>query len=426
MARPSQPSFVTTIPQVVTPDQTITFRAACVSKPTATLNVYLQPNGPDPMPIWSEMDILPDDPWGGVPTYWVEIPLAETGVTTGEWQIALQGHNADGYSLGQAVQVITVAERPVVTITSPADGATITELPLIITWEVTDATGVSSQTVGVGARSAPEYTFNAPSSQRSVTLTASDVSFADGGSYPIWVDVRNGVGLSSSAQVTVNVSWTAPATPTVRYGRIYDDLSVLITVFEGDGDEPETTSLMVTRINADGTRWVVASDLRSGNSCVDPLPPLNVEYSYEATAIAASGATARTTVSSLVESCAWWALNLGQRAAVCHLLGRNPSDRGGVEHGGEMFHFADGGQAGGLPVFYPTTDRDRHGTLEVTAESRDQLFEVVRDVLAEPVCWLRDPFGRRWRAHVTADWSVSRSDRRLTLAWDEVRWGEAW
>lgn len=424
MARPSQPSFVTTIPQVVTPDQTITFRAACVSNPTATLNVYLQPNGPDPMPIWSEMDILPDDPWGGVPTYWVEIPLADTSVTPGEWQIAIGGHNADGYSTGQAVQVITVAERPVVTITSPADGVTITELPLIITWEVTDATGVSSQTVGVGARSAPEYTVDVPSSQRSVTLTASDIGFADGGSYPIWVDVSNGVGLSSSAQVNVNVNWIAPATPTVRYGRIYDDLSVLITVFEGDGDEPETTSLMVTRINADGTRWVVASDLRSGNSCVDPLPPLNVEYSYEATAIAASGATARTTVTTVL-STRNWALNFGASAGEVMTLVGNPKASYSLDQGGAAYHFAGG--AGGLPVWYGTTDRDESGTLSFDTmlwHDSDRLRELCRQY---PVAWLRDPFGHRWRAHVQPKISHGIGDTwQISINWDAVRFEEAW
>ena len=315
----------------------------------------------------------------------------------------------------------TVYAPPTVSITSPAEGATVNALPLVITWDVTDATGITGQHIQFYGLddyfpdpAAREYTV--PSD-----LIENDTS------YFVEIVEYNGVGLSSRDGVNFSTHWAPPATPTARLNTIPTDLSVSITVFEGyvDGNEPATASLMVTRVTADGTRWVVASGLRSGETCIDPLPPLGADYSYAITAVTEAGTTSVATVGNRLGGCAW-ALNLGQRAAVCHLLGRNPSDRGGVEHGGELFHFADGGQAGGLPVFYPTTDRDRHGTLEVTAESRGQLFEVVRDVLAEPVCWLRDPFGRRWRAHVTAEWNVSRSERRLTLSWDEVRWGEAW
>lgn len=425
MAAPSSPSFVTTIPQVVTPDQTITFRAACVSNPVATLNVYLQPNGADPVPIWSEMDILPDDVWNDVPIYWIEIPLAETSVTPGEWQIALQSHNADGYGSPQAVQVITVAELPVVSITSPADGATITELPLTITWEVTDATGVSSQTVGVGTRSAPEYTINAPSSQRSVTLTASDVNFADGGSYPIWVDVRNGVGLSSSTQVSVNVHWTLPAAPSAIVWVNDESMSTSVTVTSGGGT-PSTASLMVRRINPDGTSWLIGSGLASGDTVTDPLPPLGVEYSYEITAVAASGATNRTTVSSLVDATRWM-FNFGGNAQYTFRPVYNIKSSYKLEHGGEAYHFADGGLGNGLPVWYGTSDRDMDGSISFDVKSIADVDALHQLSMTYPLAWIRDNLGHRWRAHIQI--SVNKNLNRIwsvSASWDAVRWQEAW
>lgn len=316
----------------------------------------------------------------------------------------------------------TIYAPPTVTITSPAEGATVSALPLTITWDVTDATGISGQHIqfyGIDDYfpdpAAREYTL--PSD-----LIENDTS------YFVEIVAYNGVGLSSRDGVNFSTHWAPPATPTARTGTNHADLSVSVTVFEGyiDGNEPATSSLMVTRINPDGTRWVVASGLRSGETCIDPLPPLGVEYSYAVTAVTEAGTTSVATVTRTVESAAW-ALNFGATAGEVMTLVGNPKASYSLDQGGKAYHFADGGAGNGLPVWYGTTDRDESGTLSFDTkgpQESDRLRELCREY---PVAWIRDPFGHRWRAHVQPKISHGVGDLwAASVTWDAVRYREAW
>ena len=196
--------------------------------------------------------------------------------------------------------------------------------------------------------------------------------------------------------------------------------------YADSADTPETESVTVQRVNPDGTTWTVASNLPLGGTCIDPLPPLGVEATYLATASAQSGATASETYGITIGG-REWVLNFGNAAQEFTELLGNPQASYTLEHGGESYHFADGGTGGGLPVFYPTTDRDENGSLSFDDEmnaSPDELRELCR---RNPVAWLRDPFGHRWRAHVSP--STSHGVGRLWnmgIDWSAVRWREAW
>lgn len=316
----------------------------------------------------------------------------------------------------------TVYAPPTVTITSPAEGATVDALPLTITWDVTDDTGISGQVIqfwGIddyfADPAAREYTI--PSD-----LIENDTS------YFVEIVASNGVGLSGRDGVNFTTHWAPPATPTARLNTIPADLSASITVFEGyiDGNEPATSSLMVTRVNADGTRWAVASGLRSGETCIDPLPPVGVEYSYAVTAVTEAGTTSVATVTHVVETRAW-ALNFGATAGEVMTFVGNPKASYSLDQGGKAYHFADGGAGGGLPVWYGTTDRDESGTLSFDTmlwHDSDRLRELCRQY---PVAWLRDPFGHRWRAHVQPKISHGIGEVwQVSINWDAVRFEEAW
>ena len=316
----------------------------------------------------------------------------------------------------------TIYAPPTVTITSPAEGATISALPLTITWDVTDDTGISGQRIqfyGIDDYfpdpAAREYTL--PSD-----LVENDTS------YFVEIVASNGVGLSSRDGVNFTTHWAPPATPTARTNRNPADLSVRITVFEGyiDGTEPATTSLMVTRINADGTRWVVASGLASGETCIDPLPPLGVEYSYAITAVTEAGTTSVATVACTVESRSW-ALNFGADAGEVLMLYGNPKSSYGLDQSGEAYHFADGGMGAGMPVWYGLADRDRSGSLsfDVIGPADADRLEALCD--AHPVGWMRDPFGHRRHCVMTPKISHGVGQVwQLSISWDGVRWEEAW
>ena len=425
------------------------------------------------MPIWYEADIEPDDVWGGVPVFYVEIPLAQTSVTAGKWRIGIQAHNNDGYSL-HSFKDVRVAELPTVEITSPTEGENIENMPLVITWNSSDATGISEQQLWVYEEDLNNLVLHRvlDGDARTSVIGIDDVAFENDSEYIVIVGVFNGVGLYASDMVHFRTHWAAPLLPTATVTNDTEAMAVNITVFSGedstnwairfdgtnaivrDGlltingtdatidaestisgtdisfaaldDAPVTASLMVTRVGADGTRWVVASGMASGDTCVDPLPPLGVEYSYAVTAVTEAGATSVVTVAHTVESTAW-ALNFGANAGEAMTLVGNPKASYSLDQGGEAYHFADGGAGGGLPVWYGTTDRDESGTLSFDTkgpQESDRLRELCREY---PVAWIRDPFGHRWRAHVQPKISHGIGDTwQVSINWDAVRFEEAW
>lgn len=191
--------------------------------------------------------------------------------------------------------------------------------------------------------------------------------------------------------------------------------------------QPTIESVTVQRVNPDGTLWTVASGLQSGDTCIDPLPPLGVDYTYRAVASAASGATSSKEVSNRLGGCRW-ALNFGQAASACKLVGRNPSSSVSYEHGGELYHFARGFQnpEDMLPEFYPVGSIDANATLEFDAETRDEAKEIMALMFQYPVAWLRTPFGERRRVRVKPTYNLDRRTKRITVSYDLIRFGEAW
>lgn len=214
------------------------------------------------------------------------------------------------------------------------------------------------------------------------------------------------------------VSVDAAVTPTI---------SGTVKTMEYEG-QPETDHLVVARVNADGTRWVIADDVEPGESVTDPLPPLGVEYSYAITAVTEAGTTSVATVAHVVESTAW-ALNFGANASEV-ITGRfNPKTSWSIEQGGAAYHFADGGMGNGLPVWYSTTDRDMSGSVSWDVVGKEQVNRINALSLRYPVGWLRDPFGNRWRAHIVPKFSRNHNLGRVwqvSIDWDAVRFEEAW
>ena len=190
--------------------------------------------------------------------------------------------------------------------------------------------------------------------------------------------------------------------------------------------QPPIQSVDVQRVNSDGTAWTVATGLTVGGSCIDPLPPLGVPVTYRATSSAASGSTASGEFTETFGG-RDWVLNFGNAAQEHVEFIYNPQADLSLAQGGKGYHFADGGAGKGLPVFYPTTDRDYAGTLKFDTILYGDSDKVLDLCDRYPVAWLRDPFGHRWRAHVAP--SVSHGVGQVwpvTLSWDAMRFEEAW
>lgn len=259
----------------------------------------------------------------------------------------------------------------------------------------------------------------------------------DGVTGTVGVDVLSSTGeIANGAQVLYKLA--TPVTTTLQHvnlpyvdGSAWVDAEVTPSIEAtfrpvDFPDQPTIQSVDVQRVNADGTAWTVATGLTVGGSCIDPLPPLGVPVTYRATSSAASGSTASGEFTETFGG-RDWVLNFGNAAQEHVEFIYNPQADLSLAQGGKGYHFADGGAGNGLPVFYPTTDRDYAGTLKFDTILYGDSDKVLDLCDRYPVAWLRDPFGHRWRAHVAP--SVSHGVGQVwpvTLSWDAMRFEEAW
>lgn len=331
---------------------------------------------------------------------------------------------------------VTVAELPVVAVTSPAASSTVTDLPLRVEWSVADQTGVAAQRITVESATGTGfdpwvevYSADLSPYATAVDLSGSDLPWADGTGYRVTIDVTGGSGLSGSGSSEFATSWTQLPAPTVTVSQDLGGIdlgpasayAVAVSGAYSAGD-----SMVVERVHPDGTRTAVASGLAVPGTALDLLPPLGVPFSYAVRVV--DGQTGVPGVEALAPAgplggCSW-VLTLGTDPEACAVpLGRSPSWEWGAQLDGELYHLADGG---GLPTLYPTTDLDEEGTLSATLTDRDLVGRLMALSREHPAGWLRDPYGNRWRARVAVSVGHERHERwAVSVRWTAIRWEEA-
>lgn len=194
-------------------------------------------------------------------------------------------------------------------------------------------------------------------------------------------------------------------------------------------DYPDTDALSVTRVLADGSRWLVADGMQDGEQAIDPLPPLNTAYSYEVTASTAAGSIVTASVPQRIDSRGRMALNFGQAASVAHVMGANSKVSYDESADGELYHFADGGESGGLPQFYGTGDIDASGSVSFELMDRAERDRFKRSARLYSVGWFRDAMGGRIRAKMDYGESISAGGIAVwdeDVDMDELIFEEAW
>lgn len=333
------------------------------------------------------------------------------------------GRNADGDGEVSDAVLVSVLTLPAVSITSPSNNEVVTELPFGVTWDVS-GDYVSQRVSIMDGADVEVWSADVPLGIDAV-IVPTNVEFDTADTYKVRVVARTMSNYSaSSTRSGITFSWSPPPLASLDLDAGADGASVDITVGYGIGS-PATTAVDVVRVNPDGTRWTIAEGLADGGTCSDPLPPLGVDFQYLAVAWTVAGVPSYAYVTHRIEAKAW-VLNCGSGAARAHEFWGNPSTSRKWSHGGEAYHFADGGAGGGLPVWYGTTDRDENGTLAFDTVDLAALDAFLADSKAYPVMWLRSPFGERWRAHVEPSVSYRGGELRdVTLSWDAVRWEEA-
>lgn len=363
---------------------------------------------------------------------------------------------ADGWGAWSAVASWLTAYPPQVEITSPAtDGALVESVPFAVTWRVADRTGVSAQSVELlDSSGASLMRRDLTADARSWRFSARTYLPRTRHAYVVRVAARGGSSLLSAAERRFSTDYAEPATPAAEV--LYDrsDMSATVAVRHGKPSwevvgwelvSPEdnareegvpvtagatvaadgtmrlgavlpTVSVSVVRMLADGTQWLVEDGLADGGAARDPLPPLNVAYSYLVTSYSEAGTATTLEVPARVGSDAE-AYNFGPDAGRCCLLRFDATGEERASHSGEEFHFALGAGVSALPTFYPDGDMDVSGSHSYVLTSREEYLALREQVRARDaaVCWLRDYWGNRWR--IVAEWSLS-YDAKSYMAWN--------
>lgn len=343
---------------------------------------------------------------GAATTYTLPESVTESAAAV---KVRVRTHGLDeDWGAWSGYSTVTVAVPPQAHFTNPAeDGAAVTVLPLVLTWEATDSTGIASQTLElVDADGGSLLSVQLAGDVRSFQIDDSVYALSNLSDYALLLTVLGGSSLATVAELQFSTDWAEPAQPTAELETDHEDLSCAVTVHAGTGtgEEPEAVSFSVIRILADGSQWLVADGLTDGQECIDPLPPLNVGYSYLVTAYAETGASSALTVPARVDA-VLAAFNFGDAAATCELARLDPSWSHSPKRSGTLYHFADGGEAGGLPVPYGGADVDSTRSMGFTVLDPGQLRRLQGLAARYYTCWYRDVYGGR--ALCAVSWSFS-------------------
>lgn len=326
-----------------------------------------------------------------------------------------------------------VGVAPSVSFASPTDGGSVDRLPLVIEWTASSPDGIAYQELTVmkiadASDGAAMFRFRPSSSQRSQTVSSYS-SFANGSRWSATLSVTGGSGTTITRTIQFTMAYTGPYGPTADIER-GDGLSAVITVHKTPaGTRPNTDTMSVSRQSPDGSTWLVAEGLSDGQSCIDPLPPLNVEFSYKVTAHAASGAVTTTDVPCVIDSDGAEAYNFGPGAGRVVELRFDASSSETVSHDGDTFYFALGPDTPRLPTFYPSGELSASGRRSYTMTSAEE-FRALADTVRErssALCWYRGAFGER--AFGTASWSLGYDAKEYGLwsascSFTECMWEE--
>lgn len=366
---------------------------------------------------------------GSVTTYKIPSSVMRS---VGSHTISVRTQNALNQSWGPWSSTVTfqVRDLPSLVVSSPTNGYVLTDLPLIVTWDASDVTGISQQTVEIlNSLGSTAWQTSVPVGTMNLAIGRNQYYLESGQAYSVRVTVTNGVNLSSSVTVLFTVLYVGPPNPeaTIKQGA---GCSMSVTVsFVSASGKPDVDTADVYRVDQFGGQTLIGTVSESGSSVLDPLPPLNVDFSYRAVAFAASGASTAMTADAHVDSGGMEAWNFGPSASTAILLGLNASGSRSAQFSGETFHFALGPDTPALPTFYPDGDLDATGSHSYVVHGVED-YLLVRSVVEDPnsaVCWFRDAFGGRHTVH--ASWqtgydSASYDLFTVTASATEVVWEE--
>ena len=277
---------------------------------------------------------------------------------TGSYYVTIRTHGeydggdtgSEGWGAWSTPAIVRSAVAPTLSLTTPAKGAVISSLPFAVEWDVSDATGIVSQTVSVRSKAKSAYSVDVTPGTTKASI-ATEAGLENQSAYTVAVTITAGSGLTATASADVTTEWTQPDNPTVDIA--YDEAyAATVTVTSAETGVP-SVSYDLYRV-VDGERLTLALGLEPGEAVIDRLPPLNVACGYEVNAYAESGAVCTATTYSTCE-CAGMCVNWGTAARECDVLMYDPDESRSADHDYEALHLFDGSA---LPVPYRTGKLD--------------------------------------------------------------------
>lgn len=358
--------------------------------------------------------------------------LTLRGLAKGSYRVRVRTKGlADGWGAWSGYAAFNVAVPTQGNFTYPAtDQAVVDALPLTLTWQVSDETGIASQSILVTASDGEIlYAYDLAGDVRELTVKGTGY-FSNKQSYTARITARSGSGLSVTFSREFRTDWRSPARPnvTVTYD---DDFAVQVDVTAGEEDgAPETTwfSAYLSYIGpmGDAVRVQLGSADGSAASFKYALPPLGEAYTVGTVAHAASGAVYVVEEEFECDSGGAEMFNFPpphdtfDRGAIALTFDASVSES--AEHSGEEFHFAN---LTGLPEYYPDGGLDVTGTHSYVIKGREEFMRARRLFRANPVCWYRSAIGRVAFVAVRASFSYSAKSYELyevSLSLTEVAW----
>ena len=146
------------------------------------------------------------------------------GITASPYYVRMWATNSDGDGAVREVAPY-IYFPPSVSVTSPADGSTLTDSSVTMAWTATDDYGISYQRASVSHDGTELW--GAEVEGNSIAVPSS-VVFENGESYSFSVMARNGKGMEATATNTASFSFVAPSVPA-------------LVIAEGDGKSASIT-----------------------------------------------------------------------------------------------------------------------------------------------------------------------------------------
>lgn len=343
---------------------------------------------------------------------------AASQAAAGSIRVRVRTHGEyDAWGEWSSYAIVRVAVAPRVAFSAPTEGMTLAALPLSVAWTVTDETGVSEQSLSIAGPSGATVWSASPGKGIRSLSVGSEAGFLNSTVYALNYSMRAGSGLTLTKAIAFKTRWASPDAPDVSV--TFDESLAAHVRVTAATTGIAAVSFDVARVSGDG-RLQLGTSLESGHEVIDRLAPLNVAYSYEVTARAATGATLVTTTTVTNEAGAA-ALNFGRDAGECWLGLYDPGHSKDVSHDATAVHLFNGND---LPEVYTTGERDvtRSYSFSVGESDFKRLDAMCN---AHPYGWVREHDGERAFGIVSVSSSRSAPGwRSVSLKFTDCSWRE--